>query len=151
MCIRDRVYYVFGILFIVTFIALVTCAETAVVLCYFQLCGEDYEWWCHMLDKMKSSSMNTAANGRTPPASAVNAPRRYHGCGGTRLGILFVRTGCSGASRDRATRAPRNTSGTFTKNHSAQMERSVVNGAAPAERSLISLIKEHGPRAGRAL
>ena len=23
----------------------ITCAEITIVLCYFQLCGEDYHWW----------------------------------------------------------------------------------------------------------
>merc|ERR1719465_189330 len=31
-------YYVFGFL-------LLTCAEITVVMCYFQLCAEDYNWW----------------------------------------------------------------------------------------------------------
>jgi transmembrane 9 superfamily protein 2/4 len=26
-------------------ILLVTCAEISIVLCYFQLCSEDYHWW----------------------------------------------------------------------------------------------------------
>lgn len=38
-------YYVFGFLFLVFGILLATCAETSVVLCYFQLCAEDYRWW----------------------------------------------------------------------------------------------------------
>lgn len=38
-------YYIFGFLFIVFIILLVTCAEITIVLCYFQLCSEDYEWW----------------------------------------------------------------------------------------------------------
>jgi len=38
-------YYVFGFLFIVLVILLVTCAETAIVFTYFQLCNEDYRWW----------------------------------------------------------------------------------------------------------
>ncbi|BAF20136.1 transmembrane 9 superfamily member 9 [Oryza sativa Japonica Group] len=38
-------YYIFGFLFLVFAILVVTCAEIAVVLCYFQLCSEDYEWW----------------------------------------------------------------------------------------------------------
>ena len=54
---HHQVYYVFGILFIVTFIALVTCAETAVVLCYFQLCGEDYEWWWRACANSGSSAL----------------------------------------------------------------------------------------------
>eukprot|EP00968_Pinguiococcus_pyrenoidosus_P028663 scaffold8033_cov267-Pinguiococcus_pyrenoidosus.AAC.3 len=38
-------YYVFGFLFMVLIILLVTCAETSIVFCYFQLCNEDYRWW----------------------------------------------------------------------------------------------------------
>lgn len=38
-------YYIFGFLFIVFLILLVTCAEITIVLCYFQLCSEDYHWW----------------------------------------------------------------------------------------------------------
>merc|ERR1712182_78535 len=30
---------------LVLLILLVTCAEIAIVLCYFQLCNEDYHWW----------------------------------------------------------------------------------------------------------
>jgi transmembrane 9 superfamily protein 2/4 len=38
-------YYVFGFLFVVFFILLITCAEISIVMCYFQLSGEDYNWW----------------------------------------------------------------------------------------------------------
>ncbi|CAK9250325.1 unnamed protein product [Sphagnum jensenii] len=38
-------YYIFGFLFIVFLILMVTCAEITIVLCYFQLCSEDYQWW----------------------------------------------------------------------------------------------------------
>ncbi|KAJ8750930.1 hypothetical protein K2173_016111 [Erythroxylum novogranatense] len=38
-------YYIFGFLFIVFIILIITCAEITVVLCYFQLCSEDYLWW----------------------------------------------------------------------------------------------------------
>ncbi|KAH6818519.1 Endomembrane protein 70 protein family [Perilla frutescens var. frutescens] len=38
-------YYIFGFLFLVLLILIVTCAEITVVLCYFQLCSEDYLWW----------------------------------------------------------------------------------------------------------
>ncbi|KAF5725878.1 transmembrane 9 superfamily member 8 [Tripterygium wilfordii] len=38
-------YYIFGFLFLVFIILIVTCAEITVVLCYFQLCSEDYLWW----------------------------------------------------------------------------------------------------------
>ena len=35
----------FGFLFIVLVILVVTCAEITIVMCYFQLCNEDYRWW----------------------------------------------------------------------------------------------------------
>src|SRR3546814_17043981 len=41
----DQYYYVFGILFLVYVILVVTCAEITIVLCYFQLCAEAYNWW----------------------------------------------------------------------------------------------------------
>ena len=37
-------YYVFGFLFAVLCILVVTCAEIAIVMTYFQLCKEDYRW-----------------------------------------------------------------------------------------------------------
>lgn len=40
-----RFYYVFGFLFLVFVILIVTCAEISIVMCYFQLCSEDYNWW----------------------------------------------------------------------------------------------------------
>lgn len=41
----DRYYYVFGFLLLAFVILIYTCAEITIVLCYFQLCGEDYNWW----------------------------------------------------------------------------------------------------------
>lgn len=41
----NQLYYIFGFLFIVFVILIVTCAEITVVMCYFQLCAEDYHWW----------------------------------------------------------------------------------------------------------
>jgi len=41
----QRFYYVFGFLALVLLILLITCAEISVVLAYFQLCNEDYNWW----------------------------------------------------------------------------------------------------------
>jgi len=38
-------YYIFGFLFIVFIILVLTCAEITIVMCYFQLCSEDYHWW----------------------------------------------------------------------------------------------------------
>lgn len=41
----DQYYYVFGFTLIVAVILIVTCAEITMVLIYFQLCNEDYNWW----------------------------------------------------------------------------------------------------------
>jgi transmembrane 9 superfamily protein 2/4 len=41
----DYYYYVFGFLFLVFVILLVTCAEITVLFTYFQMCSEDYHWW----------------------------------------------------------------------------------------------------------
>ncbi|GFS38996.1 endomembrane protein 70 protein family [Actinidia rufa] len=41
----QQFYYIFGFLFLVFIILIVTCAEITIVLCYFQLCSEDYLWW----------------------------------------------------------------------------------------------------------
>lgn len=40
-----HIYYVFGFLSLVILILIATCAEISIVLCYFQLCNEDYHWW----------------------------------------------------------------------------------------------------------
>mmetsp|Transcript_6475 Transcript_6475/g.6764 ORF Transcript_6475/g.6764 Transcript_6475/m.6764 type:complete len:633 (-) Transcript_6475:318-2216(-) len=40
-----QLYFVFGFLFAVLLILIVTCAEITIVMCYFQLCNEDYRWW----------------------------------------------------------------------------------------------------------
>jgi transmembrane 9 superfamily protein 2/4 len=40
-----QIYYIFGFLFLVLIILVATCAEVAILLCYFQLCNEDYRWW----------------------------------------------------------------------------------------------------------
>lgn len=41
----NQLYYIFGFLLIVFIILVLTCAEITVVMCYFQLCAEDYHWW----------------------------------------------------------------------------------------------------------
>lgn len=40
-----QIYYIFGFLFLVMIILVATCAETTILMCYFQLCNEDYRWW----------------------------------------------------------------------------------------------------------
>uniref|UniRef100_A0A131Z0K3 Transmembrane 9 superfamily member n=1 Tax=Rhipicephalus appendiculatus TaxID=34631 RepID=A0A131Z0K3_RHIAP len=41
----NQMYYMFGLLFLVFIILIITCSETTVLLCYFHLCTEDYQWW----------------------------------------------------------------------------------------------------------
>lgn len=41
----NQMYYMFGFLFLVFIILVITCSETTVLLCYFHLCAEDYGWW----------------------------------------------------------------------------------------------------------
>ena len=40
----NQTYYMFGFLFLVFIILVITCSETTVLLCYFHLCAEDYHW-----------------------------------------------------------------------------------------------------------
>ncbi|KAM1223924.1 hypothetical protein ACFX2G_043852 [Malus domestica] len=41
----NQFYYMLSFLFLVFIILIITCAEITIVLCYFQLCSEDYLWW----------------------------------------------------------------------------------------------------------
>lgn len=41
----SQMYYMFGFLFLVFIILVITCSETSILLCYFHLCAEDYHWW----------------------------------------------------------------------------------------------------------
>jgi len=41
----QKFYYLFGFLFIVFLILVITCSEITIVMCYFLLCSEDYNWW----------------------------------------------------------------------------------------------------------
>ncbi|RKO92027.1 hypothetical protein BDK51DRAFT_30227, partial [Blyttiomyces helicus] len=40
-----EIYYVFGFLFLVFCILVLTCSEVTILMCYFHLCSEDYHWW----------------------------------------------------------------------------------------------------------
>lgn len=42
---ENRFYYLFGFLFIVFIILVVSCAQISIVIIYFSLCSEDYHWW----------------------------------------------------------------------------------------------------------
>lgn len=53
----DQYYYVFGFLLLVYLILAITCAEITIVLCYFQLCSEDYRWWWRSLLSSGSTAL----------------------------------------------------------------------------------------------
>lgn len=40
-----QTYYMFGFLFLVYLILIITCSEATILLAYFHLCAEDYHWW----------------------------------------------------------------------------------------------------------
>mmetsp|Transcript_69689 Transcript_69689/g.163958 ORF Transcript_69689/g.163958 Transcript_69689/m.163958 type:complete len:177 (-) Transcript_69689:59-589(-) len=42
---QHRFYYMFGFLFLVFIVMVVTIAEVCIVLVYLQLCSENYNWW----------------------------------------------------------------------------------------------------------
>lgn len=42
---ENQFYYMFGFLFLVFMILIVSCSQISIVMVYFQLCGEDYHWW----------------------------------------------------------------------------------------------------------
>ncbi|OBS80756.1 hypothetical protein A6R68_21046, partial [Neotoma lepida] len=41
---KKNMYYMFGFLFLVFIILVITCSEATILLCYFHLCAEDYHW-----------------------------------------------------------------------------------------------------------
>ena len=40
-----QIFHIFGFLFLVGVVLFATCAEISILLCYVQLCHEDYHWW----------------------------------------------------------------------------------------------------------
>lgn len=46
---ENQFYYLFGFLFLVFIILVISCGQISVVMVYFQLCGEDYHWWWRSL------------------------------------------------------------------------------------------------------
>lgn len=46
---ENQFYYMFGFLFLVFIILVVSVSQISIVMVYFQLCGEDYRWWWRSL------------------------------------------------------------------------------------------------------
>jgi len=53
----DYYYYVFGFLFLVFLILIITCAEITILFTYFQLCSEDYHWWWRSFSNAGSTAI----------------------------------------------------------------------------------------------
>merc|ERR1712014_178921 len=54
---QHQTYYLFGFLALVLLILIVTCAEIAAALTYFQLTAEDYLWWWRSFFASGSSAL----------------------------------------------------------------------------------------------
>ena len=59
-------YYLFGFLCLVFVILVITCAEITIVLCYFQLCSEDYHWWCALRHPCSRGNCSLSVHLKTP-------------------------------------------------------------------------------------
>eukprot|EP00096_Caligus_rogercresseyi_P004465 TRINITY_DN1873_c0_g1_i1.p1 TRINITY_DN1873_c0_g1~~TRINITY_DN1873_c0_g1_i1.p1 ORF type:complete len:628 (-),score=180.25 TRINITY_DN1873_c0_g1_i1:314-2197(-) len=42
---ENQFYYLFGFLFLVFVILVISCSQISIVMVYFQLCSENYHWW----------------------------------------------------------------------------------------------------------
>ena len=42
---ENQFYYMFGFLFLVFMVLIISCSEITIVMTYMQLCAEDYHWW----------------------------------------------------------------------------------------------------------
>nr|CAH8822990.1 unnamed protein product [Trichobilharzia regenti] len=94
-------YYMFGFLFLVFIMLVITISETAILMCYFQLCGEDYQWWWRSLNTGAGTSFYLFAYSihyfatRLEFQDAVSA-FLYFGYIAIILWLNFLFTGCIG-------------------------------------------------------
>ena len=72
-----QLYFFFGFLYLVLFILSLTCAEISIVMCYFQLCSEDYK--CVMRRGRRRRRAPRAAC-RHPLASPLPLPSPLFNC-----------------------------------------------------------------------
>jgi len=96
----NQYYYVFGFTFVVFLILVITCAEITMVLCYFQLCTEDYRWWWRSFLTSGSTAMYVFAYScvyytRLEPTHAVTTVLYFGYMAISCIGLLLL-TGCVG-------------------------------------------------------
>jgi len=93
-------YYVFGILFVVFLILLLTCAEIAILYNYFQLCGEDYQWWWRSYNTSGSIALYVFGYSfvyfQQLEANTFASYALYFGYMGLVSFMIFLMTGCVG-------------------------------------------------------
>jgi len=58
---ENQFYYLFGFLFLVFIILAISCSQISIVMVYFQLCGEDYQWWWRSFAVSGGSAVYVAA------------------------------------------------------------------------------------------
>jgi len=58
---ENQFYYLFGFLFLVFVILAISCSQISIVMVYFQLCGEDYNWWWRSFIVSGGSAVYVAA------------------------------------------------------------------------------------------
>lgn len=54
---ENQFYYLFGFLFLVFIILIISCSQISIVMVYFQLCGENYHWWWRSLGVSGGSAL----------------------------------------------------------------------------------------------
>lgn len=96
----SQYYYVFGFLFLVAGILVVTCAEITVLFVYFQLCGENYHWWWRAFTTGGSTAIYVFLYSfvyfKQLHASTFATYVLYFGYMGLASLALFLTTGCIG-------------------------------------------------------
>ncbi|KAL7555473.1 hypothetical protein ACA910_006134 [Epithemia clementina (nom. ined.)] len=98
----DYYYYVFGFLFLVFLILLITCAEITILFTYFQLCSEDYHWWWRSFSNAGSTAiyvfLYSIVYFRQLEASTLASYVMYFGYMGLACLGLFIMLGFVGVS-----------------------------------------------------
>ena len=96
----DYYYYVFGFLFLVFLILMVTCAEITVLFTYFQLCSEDYHWWWRSFSNAGSTAiyvfLYSIVYFKQLEANTRATYALYFGYMGLASAALFTMMGCVG-------------------------------------------------------
>jgi len=93
-------YFVFGFLFLVVLILIITCAEITILFTYFQLCSEDYHWWWRSFCNAGATAIYVFLYSfiyfKSLEANTFTTYILYFGYMGLVSAGLFLMTGCVG-------------------------------------------------------